>query len=203
MLRRSFLEGFARGKQTDAAPASYCQADAAGSGMQQPLRLPRRSLAVFNQRHIRAHQLLQIPANEWVVRASQHQRVDLPGLSVKKAHSPRMMCADSYYFCSVCKAGTGFDGACQAVAGLPARAASSAWNRALVKVLRVAITPMRPVLLSATAGFTAGSTPMIGRLGYSVRSQSMAAAVAVLQVTTSAMTFCPTSSALKDRTGCG
>ena len=108
-------------------------------------------------------------ADEGVMRAAQHQRVDVPGLSAKQAHSPRMTCARSYYFCSVFKAGTAFDGVCQAVAGLPARAASSAWNRALAKVLRVAITPM------------------IGRLGYTVRSRSMLEAVAVLQAATSAL----------------
>ena len=118
-MLRSSLQGLriAGRDQADTTWASYCRAGAASSGMQQPLRLPRHGFSVFNQCHVGAHQRLQMLADERVVRASQHQRVDLPGLSTKKAHSPRMTCADSYYFCSVGKAGTAFDGACQAVAG--------------------------------------------------------------------------------------
>ena len=96
---------------------SYCRAGAASSGMQQPLRLPRRFQPASHPRPPTP----AIRAIEWVVRAARYQRVDLPGLSVKKAHSPRMTCADSYYSCSVGKAGTAFDGVCQAIARLPLR----------------------------------------------------------------------------------
>ena len=67
--------------------------------------------------------------------------------------------------------------------------AFSAENLALSSVPRVAITAMRLVWLSWTAGFRAGSTPTSGKLGYSARSSLTAAAVAVLQATTKAFTL--------------
>ena len=119
-MPRSCLEEarIARRDQADTSPASDCRGDAARSSVKQPLRLPRHGLAVFNQRHVEAHQRLQMLAHERVVRAAQHQCVDLPGFSAKQAHSRHINCADSYDFCSAKQAGAAFDGVCQAVAGL-------------------------------------------------------------------------------------
>ena len=50
----------------------------------------------------------------------------------------------------------------------------------------VASTPIIPFLLASAAGLTAGSIPIIGKL-YLSRMASIAAAVAVLQATTSAL----------------
>ena len=57
-------------------------------------------------------------AEERLVRAAQHQCVNFPGLSDKKAHSPRITCASSYYFCSIITAGAAFVGVRKIVAGL-------------------------------------------------------------------------------------
>src|SRR6218665_2680939 len=65
--------------------------------------------------------------------------------------------------------------------------ASSLPNLALPSVPRVPITPTWPVCVSARAGLSAGSRPTSGRPGWRWRSSSMAAAVAVLQATTSAL----------------
>ena len=65
--------------QADTTRTSDCRAAAAGSGMQQPLHLPRHGLTVFNQRHIGAHQRLHMLADERVTRAARYQRVYLPG----------------------------------------------------------------------------------------------------------------------------
>ena len=50
-MRRSGLEGLriAGRYQADTTGASNCRDDAARSGLQQSLRLPRHSLTVFNQ----------------------------------------------------------------------------------------------------------------------------------------------------------
>ena len=52
----------------------------------------------------------------------------------------------------------------------------------------VAKTPIMPFLVAAAAGLTAGSMPIIGKV-YFMRITSIAAAVAVLQATTSAFAF--------------
>ena len=53
-----------------------------------------------------------------------------------------------------------------------------------LNVPRVASTPTTPVLEPRAAGFTAGSMPTNGTCGHSLRSTSIAAAVAVLHATT-------------------
>ena len=51
----------------------------------------------------------------------------------------------------------------------------------------VAMTRIRPPGYFSTAGLSAGSVPMTGISGYASRSCTMAADVAVLQATTSAL----------------
>lgn len=115
--------------QGDATRASDCRAGAARSGAQQQRRLPRHGFACFNQHHIVAHQRLQVLADERVMRAAKYQRVYLPGLGAKNAHSPRITRASSYYFCSVVQAGTALDGVCQAVAGSQHKLGSACLRR--------------------------------------------------------------------------
>ena len=71
-MRRSFLEGMsiAGRDQADATSASYCRAGAASNGVQHSLRLPRHGFSVFNQRHVGAHQRLQMVADERVATPS-------------------------------------------------------------------------------------------------------------------------------------
>ena len=72
----------------------------------------------------------------------------------------------------------------------PAKESRSAAYLALASVPRVAITEMWPVRLVATAGLSAGSRPTMGSAGCSARSRWIAAVVAVLQATTSALMPC-------------
>ncbi len=60
---------------------------------------------------------------------------------------------------------------------------------------------MCPVRLLATAGLSAGSTPTSGSAGCSARSSWMAAAVAVLQATTSALMPVSIEQVARDRAG--
>ena len=119
-VRRSRLQGarVVRADQDETTRHGNCRSDASRNATQQPQHLPRHSLARFSQHHIRADQRLQMFADEGVVRAAQRQRVDVPGLSAKQAHSPRITCAYSYEFCSVFSTCAAFYGVCQAVAGL-------------------------------------------------------------------------------------
>ncbi|MNS93185.1 hypothetical protein D3C72_1273430 [compost metagenome] len=75
----------------------------------------------------------------------------------------------------------------------PPKDSRKAAYRALASVPRVASTAMWPVRLVATAGLSAGSRPTMGSAGNSARSTWIAAVVAVLQATTSALMSCARS----------
>ena len=68
-----------------------------------------------------------------------------------------------------------------------AKSSSRAAKRELWRVPTVARIPTTPLRVAATAGFTAGSMPMMGTSGHAVRSVAAAAAVAVLQAITNAL----------------
>jgi len=78
----------------------------------------------------------------------------------------------------------------------------SAAYLALASVPRVASTETWPVALPATAGLIAGSRPTIGSSGFSARSTWIAAVVAVLQATTSALMPCSRTSVWTTRREC-
>src|SRR5471030_2765258 len=63
------------------------------------------------------------------------------------------------------------------------------WNFVSFNVIGVAIIIMLPFLLSLTAGFKAGSIPIITMCLYLFLISSIAALVAVLHATTIALTF--------------
>ena len=75
---------------------------------------------------------------------------------------------------------------------LPYRAAVRR-NSSPSRLRSVASTPTTPLRVARQAGFTAGSMPTMGRSAYFSRRKSMAAAVAVLQATTTILQPIPTS----------
>ena len=158
---------------------------------QQALGLACHGLAGFDQRDAWARVSLQVRLGKRVVRAAQHQVSISPGTRSELTDGTDVLGAERIDLRACRPPRSPQPGHRRAAARTRPGPCSESCERGELgarSVPRVASTAMRPVRRQRdTAGLSAGSTPTSGSSGCSRRSRWMAAAVAVLQATTSAL----------------